>query len=62
MPNTKFEIVNRNYRAINDSGISMKKVNTISGINDYYYNGIAQNEIVSKLVSFSSIKEVESDE
>lgn len=43
---TKFEIVNRNYRAINDSGISMKKVNTISGINDYYYNGIAQNEIV----------------
>lgn len=43
---TKFEIVNRNYRAINDSGISMKKVNTISNLNDYYYNGIAQKEIV----------------
>lgn len=43
---SKFEIVNRNYRAITDSGISMKKVNIISGINDYYYNGVAQREIV----------------
>lgn len=39
------QIVNRDWRAINDSGISMKKVNTITSINDYYHTGIGQQQI-----------------
>lgn len=40
------QIINRDWRAISDSDISMKKVNTITGIIDYYYNGIGQKEIL----------------
>lgn len=40
------QIVTRDWRAINDSEISMKKVNTISEINNYYFNGVGQKEIL----------------
>lgn len=40
------QIIKRDYRAITDSNISMKKVNTISGINDYYYMGVGQSSIL----------------
>lgn len=39
------QIVNRDWRAIQDSEISMKKVNIITGINDYYHTGIGQSSI-----------------
>lgn len=43
---THKDLINRNYRAITDSKISMKKVNTICSMNDYYFNGIGQREYV----------------
>lgn len=43
--NTK-EIIYRNYQAIEDSGISMKKVNTLSQMWDYYHTGAGQKEIM----------------
>lgn len=40
------QIINRDWRAIEDTGISMKKVNTLSEINNYYFNGVGQKEIL----------------
>lgn len=40
------QIITRDWRAIQDSGISMKKVNTLSEINNYYFSGIGQKEIL----------------
>lgn len=40
------EIINRNWRAVEDSEISIKKLNTITNIKDYYYTGIGQKEIL----------------
>lgn len=40
------QIINRDWNAIADSHISMKKLNTITGIKDYYYNGIGQQTIL----------------
>ena len=40
------QIITRDWRAIQDSGISMKKVNTLSEINNYYFSGIEQKEIL----------------
>lgn len=44
--NTVGQIITRDWRAINDSQISMKKVNTLSEINNYYFAGIGQREIL----------------
>lgn len=43
------QIVNRNWMAIQDSGISMKKVNAISEMNNYYVNGVGQREILGNM-------------
>lgn len=40
------QIIHRDWSAIQDSGISMKKVNVLSEMNNYYYNGIGQREIL----------------
>ena len=40
------QIVTRDWRAIQDSQISMKKVNTLSEMNNYYFDGAGQHEIV----------------
>lgn len=40
------EIVYRNWNAISDAQISMKKVNVISEMNNYYFNGIGQKSIL----------------
>ena len=40
------QIITRDWRAINDAEISMKKVNVLSEINNYYFNGIGQKEII----------------
>ena len=40
------QIMLRQYGAISDSEISMKKVNMLSEINNYYFNGIGQREHV----------------
>lgn len=40
------QIITRDWRAIDDSQISMKKVNVLSEINNYYFNGIGQKEQV----------------
>lgn len=40
------QIVLRDWRAINDAGISMKKVNVLSEMNNYYFTGIGQKEII----------------
>lgn len=40
------QIINRDWIAIQDSGISMKKVNTLTRINQYYYSGIGQQNII----------------
>ena len=40
------QIVNREWNAIEATGISMKKVNTISEINKYYYEGAGQQQLV----------------
>lgn len=38
------EIILKNWRAIQDSEISMKKVNVLSSMNDYYFDGPGQRE------------------
>lgn len=43
------QIVNRNYMAINDSGVSMKKVNVLTEMNNYYYSGAGQKEILGNM-------------
>lgn len=40
------QIINRNYTAIYDANISMKKVNALSEMNNYYYVGVGQREIL----------------
>lgn len=40
------KIINRDWRAIEDSGISMKKVNTLNSLNNYYYQGPGQKEFL----------------
>lgn len=40
------QIILRDWRAIDDAGISMKKVNTLSEINNYYFMGVGQKEFV----------------
>lgn len=40
------QIANRDWRAIEDSNVSMKKVNVISGIRNYYHTGIGQASIL----------------
>lgn len=40
------QIVTRDWRAIEDAEISMKKVNIISEMNNYYFDGIGQKEIL----------------
>lgn len=40
------QLINRDWRAIEDSRISMKKVNTLSEMNNYYYTGIGQREVL----------------
>lgn len=40
------QIITRDYFAINDAQISMKKVNVISEMNNYYFAGIGQKELV----------------
>ena len=40
------QIVLRDWRAINDAGISMKKVNVLSEMNNYYFSGVGQKEII----------------
>lgn len=40
------QIVTRDWRAIQDSQISMKKVNTIAEMNNYYFSGAGQREIL----------------
>lgn len=43
---TMSQIIARDYSAITDANISMKKVNVISQINQYYNDGIGQREII----------------
>ena len=40
------QIIKRDWKAIEDSQISMKKVNTLSEITNYYFLGVGQREIV----------------
>lgn len=40
------QIITRDWRAIEDSKISMKKVNVLSEMNNYYFEGIGQKEIL----------------
>lgn len=40
------QIITRDWRAINDAQISMKKVNVIAEMNNYYFDGIGQRELV----------------
>lgn len=40
------QIIYRDWRAIDDAQISMKKVNVLSEMNNYYFNGIGQKEQV----------------
>lgn len=40
------QIIMRDWRAINDSQVSMKKVNVIAEMNNYYFDGIGQKELV----------------
>lgn len=41
---TVHQIINRDWRAIDDAGISMKKVNVLNGIQHYYHEGPGQKE------------------
>lgn len=43
------QIINRDYMAIQDSEISMKKVNAISEMNNYYFTGVGQKQIVGNM-------------
>ena len=40
------QIILRDWKAINDTNISMKKVNTLSEINNYYFMGVGQKEFI----------------
>lgn len=40
------QIITRDWRAINDTQISMKKVNVIAEMNNYYFDGIGQRELI----------------
>ena len=40
------QIITRDWRAINDAQISMKKVNVIAEMNNYYFDGVGQRELV----------------
>ena len=40
------QLVNKNWQAIDDSGISMKKVNVLNEMNTYYHLGPGQQEIL----------------
>ena len=40
------QIITRDWRAINDAQISMKKVNIIAEMNNYYFDGVGQRELV----------------
>lgn len=40
------QVINKNWRAIEDSGISMKKANVLNEMTNYYFTGIGQKEIV----------------
>lgn len=40
------ELILRDWRAIDDTQISMKKVNVLSEMNNYYYSGVGQKEII----------------
>lgn len=40
------QIIKRDWKAIEDSQISMKKVNTLSEITNYYFLGVGQREII----------------
>lgn len=40
------QIITRDWRAIQDAGISMKKVNILSEMNNYYFGGAGQREIL----------------
>lgn len=43
---TVHQLINRNWEAIQDSKVSMKKVNALCEMNNYYYYGIGQKEII----------------
>lgn len=40
------QIITRDWRAIDDSQVSMKKVNVVSEMNNYYFSGIGQKEFI----------------
>lgn len=40
------QIFAKNWQAIQDTGISMKKINTLKDINEYYFTGPGQKEIL----------------
>lgn len=40
------QIVGRDWIAIKDSGVSMKKVNILSEMNNYYFSGVGQKSII----------------
>lgn len=40
------QVVYRDYRVIQDSGISMRKVNAVAEMANYYFDGIGQKEIL----------------
>lgn len=40
------QLVARDWRAINDTQISMKKINVLSEMNNYYFMGVGQKEIL----------------
>lgn len=41
------QVIMRDFSAINDAEISMKKVNVVAEMNNYYYSGIRQREIIN---------------
>lgn len=40
------QIITRDWRAIQDSEVSMKKVNILSEMNNYYFSGVGQKSII----------------
>lgn len=40
------QVINKNWRAIDDANISMKKANVLNEMTNYYFGGIGQQEIV----------------
>lgn len=43
------QIIDKNWIAIEDTEISMKKVNMLNSMHDYYFNGPGQNDIVGTM-------------